>query len=135
MTKNYYFYYSAANNHLPTRKEPAENGEIVRESDFGDDRILGSTRFPGAPGTLHVPVPIEKDEFNKIIPESKKGPQVRQSFILRRLQIDKQTNKQTNKQTEWQNYFKGGQWIKPQKARSKECIRCVFISCCFLGLL
>jgi hypothetical protein len=71
-------YYSAANNHHPTRKEPVENGEIVRESDFGDDRVLVSTRFPGSPGSLSVPV--EKDEFNKIIPESKKGPQVRQNL-------------------------------------------------------
>ena len=64
------------------RKEVRENGEIARELDYSMDR---TTRFPGT-SAPHLPVGagqiVEKDEFNKIIPESKKGPQVRQQIIV-----------------------------------------------------
>ena len=59
------------------RKDRIENGEIVRETDFGES---GSNRFPGNSGQPHSGNLIEKDEFNKIIPESKKGPQVGKSL-------------------------------------------------------
>jgi hypothetical protein len=59
------------------RKDPAENGEIVRDADYGG--VPGSSRFHGNPVAPphHSGQLIEKDEFNKIIPESKKAPQVR----------------------------------------------------------
>ena len=64
------------------RKEVRENGEIARELEYSMDR---TTRFPGT-SAPHLPVGagqiVEKDEFNKIIPESKKGPQVRQQIIV-----------------------------------------------------
>ena len=58
------------------RKDRIENGEIIRESEFGEAH--GSGRFPGnaVPLPLNSGPLIEKDEFNKIIPESKKAPQV-----------------------------------------------------------
>ena len=60
------------------RKELTENREIIRELDYSAER---ATRFPGI-SAPHLPVgagqTVEKDDFNKIIPESKKGPQVRE---------------------------------------------------------
>jgi hypothetical protein len=64
------------------RKDRMENGEIIRESEFGEGH--GSGRFPGPSGQHphHSGPLIEKDEFNKIIPESKKAPQVGHRLVF-----------------------------------------------------
>ncbi len=66
------------------RKDRIENGEIIRETDFRDAH--GHARFPVTTGQHPLPHHsgplVEKDEFNKIIPESKKAPQVGKDPVL-----------------------------------------------------
>jgi hypothetical protein len=50
-----------------------------------------TNRFPGT-SAPHLPIgagqTVEKDEFNKIIPECKKGPQVRHELYIPKESMD-----------------------------------------------
>jgi len=72
-------------NSLPRMRETILNGEPISHG-FGRDgdtvrSVGGQQQLNHHERLHHVPQGLEKDEFNKIIPEAKKAPQVGQYFF------------------------------------------------------